>query len=191
MTAPASAGRQRQPARNSFYAHGALGLVAAILADGADLRGAACAGRSALFDTDRSAASVGYRTEAARWRAVKSVCRGCPVRGRCWDLATSTPYNRRPRGPMADSVANPFPMAAAQQRRRRPAPSVDGHGPDPATGPDGRPAADSPPAGESGGGRGSESPGPGPVPDPPVASDEKNSGPRPNRQPSVDPLPAS
>ncbi len=99
---------------------GVVDLLAEVLRDVPNLRGASCVGHARLFDADRHAAELGYRDEDARWRAVAETCRTCPVRGRCWEWSRSVPQSRRPHGPVATALANPFTTAhrRAEQEER-------------------------------------------------------------------------
>ncbi|WP_425476122.1 WhiB family transcriptional regulator [Gordonia oleivorans] len=64
-------------------------LISHILQGSADLRGASCVARPRLFDPDISYSDAGFRSQAEREQAVKALCVGCPVRGECWEWATS------------------------------------------------------------------------------------------------------
>lgn len=89
--------------------HDELGLMAAILTGSADLRGAACVGRTALFDPDVPAESLGHADESARWEETQRVCQSCPARAACWAWASELPSGRVS-GPVATTTVNPVCM---------------------------------------------------------------------------------
>ncbi|WP_341257069.1 hypothetical protein [Gordonia malaquae] len=98
-----------------FVLHdGPLGLLAMILRDAPDLRGASCAGLGPLYDPDVPAEALGYPTREARRAAVEDLCVGCPVRARCWQWSSSIGENRVT-GPTASTAS----LAGALWPRRR------------------------------------------------------------------------
>lgn len=116
MTAPA----KRRPISRADTHDGPVALAAAILEGSADLRGAACTAHPRLYDPDVRAAGLGYASEAERWDEVQATCISCPARGRCWAWAAELSATRKPAGPLAATMSNPFPVGHAQRRRHRP-----------------------------------------------------------------------
>ncbi len=128
-----TATRPRQRRYDLLRHDGPVALAAAILEGSANLAGAACTATPRLFDPDVKAADLGHPDEGTRWAAVTRVCRSCPARGRCWQWSQDMAAARRPAGPTAASVANPFrmrrrtsvvvppttPPATPESRRRR------------------------------------------------------------------------
>ena len=96
---------------------GVVALMATMLEGTTDLRGAACTANPHLFDPDVPAETLGL-TDIERWRAVQATCIGCPARAACWDWATSVGNHGRPRGPLADSMNDPFASSRRWERRR-------------------------------------------------------------------------
>lgn len=116
MTAPA----KRRPISPAGAHDGPVALAAAILEGSADLHGAACTDHPRLFDPDVHAADLGHASESERWDQVQGVCVSCPARARCWAWADGLSHHRRPLGPLATTMANPFPVGHAQRQRYRP-----------------------------------------------------------------------
>lgn len=69
---------------------GGIRGLAASIAGGAKLEGAACVGRAPLFDADVHGESPAAR--AALHGRARRVCRRCPVQNGCRDAADAMPY---------------------------------------------------------------------------------------------------
>lgn len=93
---------------------GPLGLLAMILRDAPDLRGARCTEYPREYDPDRTASELGYADEDERWQMVQTICRACPARGACWAWSSSLSRSRVT-GPTATAAANPFRLRAARR----------------------------------------------------------------------------
>lgn len=69
---------------------GGLHGLAASIAGGPSLEGAACVGWAPLFDADVHGES--HAARAARHGRARRICRRCPVRNDCRDAADAMPY---------------------------------------------------------------------------------------------------
>ena len=96
---------------------GPLGLLAMILRDAPDLRGASCAGLGRLYDPDVDHEVLGYATREARRAAVEELCVGCPVRSQCWQWSSSVHANRII-GPTASTASLAGALWPRSRRRR-------------------------------------------------------------------------
>lgn len=100
---------------------GVIGLIAEIVRSTTDLAGAACQGRSDLFDAEHQTPTV--------YEAATELCRTCPVRAKCWEWSsrakvsgivastTNRPHTYRPTGPEGDHIKTMATYPGSRHRR--------------------------------------------------------------------------